>query len=88
MCVCVCVCVRARVCVCVFDACVCVYVCVQAKEDLDRYLHYYQRFHTHAQSRLFAQKQRDAVETRMMALQYVLVCLFGCCVCVRMCVYV
>jgi len=37
----------------------------KAKADLDRYLHYYQRFHNHDQSKRFAEKLRKSTETRM-----------------------
>jgi len=41
----------------------------QAKAELDRYLHYYQRYHNHDQSKKFARRQRDATEKRMNELQ-------------------
>jgi len=36
-----------------------------AKAELDRYLHYYQRYHNHDHAKKFAQKQRDQTEKRM-----------------------
>jgi len=36
-----------------------------AKAELDRYLHYYQRYHNHDQSKKFAEKQRVQTEKRM-----------------------
>lgn len=41
----------------------------QAKAELNRYLHYYQRYHNHDQSRKFAERQRVLAEKRMTALQ-------------------
>lgn len=41
----------------------------EAKADLDRYLHYYQRYHNHDQSKRFAQRQRVKTEERMTNLQ-------------------
>jgi ariadne-1 len=40
-----------------------------AKMDLDRYLHYYQRFFNHGQSKKFAQKQQENTLARMAQLQ-------------------
>jgi ariadne-1 len=36
---------------------------------LDRYLHYYQRFHAHGQAQKFAKKQLAQTEQRMVQLQ-------------------
>ena len=41
----------------------------RAKRELDRYLHYYKRYHAHAQSQQFAVKQLEATERRMVELQ-------------------
>ncbi|CAM9336419.1 unnamed protein product [Chrysoparadoxa australica] len=41
----------------------------KAKAELDRYLHYYQRYHGHQQSQAYAEKQQDATEKRMIELQ-------------------
>jgi len=41
----------------------------KAKRELDRYLHYYQRFHAHQEAQTFAQKQLKETEQRMVALQ-------------------
>lgn len=41
----------------------------RAKVELERYLHYYQRFHGHGQAAKFAATQREAAERRMVALQ-------------------
>lgn len=41
----------------------------EAKAELDRYLHYYQRYHNHDQSKRFAFKQREQTEKRMTELQ-------------------
>lgn len=41
----------------------------EAKAELDRYLHYYQRYHNHDQSKKFARRQRDLTEKRMSELQ-------------------
>lgn len=41
----------------------------QAKRDLDRYLHYYKRFHAHAEAQNFAAKQLRDTEKRMVMLQ-------------------
>jgi ariadne-1 len=41
----------------------------KAKRELDRYLHFYSRFHAHAEAQKFASKQLKATETRMIQLQ-------------------
>ena len=41
----------------------------RAKRELDRYLHYYKRFHGHDQSQAFATKQLESTEKRMVELQ-------------------
>ncbi|CAM9447267.1 unnamed protein product, partial [Phaeothamnion confervicola] len=41
----------------------------RAKAELDRYLHYYQRHHGHAEAQVFAEKQGDSTEKRMVELQ-------------------
>jgi hypothetical protein len=41
----------------------------KAKAELDRYLHYYQRFHGHDQGLKFAAKQREAAEQKMIEQQ-------------------
>ena len=41
----------------------------KAKRELDRYLHYYQRFHAHDQAQKFAKKQLQETEARMIKLQ-------------------
>lgn len=41
----------------------------KAKRELDRYLHYYKRYHNHAQSQGFAKKSLKETEARMVALQ-------------------
>mmetsp|Transcript_4026 Transcript_4026/g.7621 ORF Transcript_4026/g.7621 Transcript_4026/m.7621 type:complete len:552 (+) Transcript_4026:279-1934(+) len=41
----------------------------KAKRELDRYLHYYQRYHAHAQAQKFAKKQLLQTEARMVSLQ-------------------
>jgi ariadne-1 len=41
----------------------------RAKRELDRYLHYYQRFHAHEQAEIFARKQLVETEQRMVKLQ-------------------
>ena len=41
----------------------------KAKRELDRYLHYYKRYHGHDQAQKFATKQLEATEKRMMELQ-------------------
>eukprot|EP01083_Nonionella_stella_P233911 823689_1 len=41
----------------------------KAKADLDRYLFYYQRYHSHDQSRRFAKRQRGVVARRMQELR-------------------
>jgi len=41
----------------------------KAKAELDRYLHYYQRYHNHSQSQKFAQNTMDATERRMHDMQ-------------------
>jgi len=40
----------------------------EAKAELNRYLHYYQRYHNHDQSRRFAERQRIQTEKRMATL--------------------
>jgi len=40
-----------------------------AKAELDRYLHYYQRYHNHDQSKHFAEKQQKITEKRMIEMQ-------------------
>lgn len=41
----------------------------RAKRDLDRYLHYYKRFHAHQEAQNFAKKQLKETESRMVQLQ-------------------
>jgi len=41
----------------------------RAKRELDRYLHYYKRYHNHDQAQTFATKQLEATERRMVELQ-------------------
>ncbi|KAG7396947.1 E3 ubiquitin-protein ligase arih2 [Phytophthora boehmeriae] len=41
----------------------------RAKAELDRYLHYYQRFANHSEAGKFAQRMREGTETRMIELQ-------------------
>eukprot|EP00638_Chattonella_subsalsa_P015431 CAMPEP_0117848098 /NCGR_PEP_ID=MMETSP0949-20121206/20196_1 /TAXON_ID=44440 /ORGANISM="Chattonella subsalsa, Strain CCMP2191" /LENGTH=470 /DNA_ID=CAMNT_0005694849 /DNA_START=125 /DNA_END=1536 /DNA_ORIENTATION=- len=41
----------------------------RAKAELDRYLHYYQRYHGHHQAQKYAEKQQAATEQRMVELQ-------------------
>jgi len=41
----------------------------KAKRELDRYLHYYQRFHAHSEAENFAKKQLKETEQRMVLLQ-------------------
>jgi len=41
----------------------------RAKRELDRYLHYYKRFHAHAEAQKFARKQLKETEARMVLLQ-------------------
>jgi len=41
----------------------------KAKRELDRYLHYYKRYHAHADAQKFASKQLKETEERMMLLQ-------------------
>lgn len=41
----------------------------KAKRDLDRYLHFYKRFHAHQEAQAFAKKQLKETEARMMLLQ-------------------
>lgn len=41
----------------------------QAKRDLDRYLHYYKRFHAHSEAQKFAAKQLRDTDKKMTALQ-------------------
>jgi ariadne-1 len=40
-----------------------------AKRDLERYLHYYQRYHAHEQAQKFAEKQLQETEARMLEVQ-------------------
>jgi ariadne-1 len=41
----------------------------KAKRELDRYLHYYKRFHAHSQAQDFAKKSLKETEQRMVLLQ-------------------
>jgi ariadne-1 len=41
----------------------------RAKAELDRYLHYYQRFANHSEAGKFAQRMREGTESRMVELQ-------------------
>lgn len=41
----------------------------RAKRELDRYLHYYKRYHAHDEAQKFAQKQLKETEARMILLQ-------------------
>jgi ariadne-1 len=41
----------------------------RAKRELDRYLHYYKRFHAHSQAQAFAVKSLKETESRMIQLQ-------------------
>ena len=41
----------------------------KAKRELDRYLHYYKRFHAHSEAQKFAKKQLKETEARMVLLQ-------------------
>mmetsp|Transcript_10859 Transcript_10859/g.15207 ORF Transcript_10859/g.15207 Transcript_10859/m.15207 type:complete len:523 (-) Transcript_10859:58-1626(-) len=41
----------------------------KAKRELDRYLHYYKRYHAHSEAQAFAKKQLRETETRMVLLQ-------------------
>ena len=41
----------------------------KAKRELDRYLHYYQRYHAHHEAQTFAKKQLKETENRMIQLQ-------------------
>mmetsp|Transcript_36092 Transcript_36092/g.51066 ORF Transcript_36092/g.51066 Transcript_36092/m.51066 type:complete len:503 (-) Transcript_36092:263-1771(-) len=41
----------------------------KARRELDRYLHYYKRYHAHAEAQAFAKKQLKETETRMIVLQ-------------------
>lgn len=41
----------------------------EAKRELDRYLHYYQRYHNHDQAKKFAGKHKKQTEKRMRDLQ-------------------
>lgn len=41
----------------------------RAKRELDRYLHYYQRYHAHQEAQGFAKKQLKETENRMVLLQ-------------------
>lgn len=40
-----------------------------AKRELDRYLHYYKRYHAHSEAQKFAKKQLKETESRMVLLQ-------------------
>jgi len=41
----------------------------RAKRELDRYLHYYKRYHAHAEAQTFAKQQLKETEARMVLLQ-------------------
>uniref|UniRef100_A0A7S1YGL0 RBR-type E3 ubiquitin transferase n=1 Tax=Grammatophora oceanica TaxID=210454 RepID=A0A7S1YGL0_9STRA len=41
----------------------------KAKRELDRYLHYYKRYHAHSEAQRFAKKQLKETEARMVLLQ-------------------
>jgi len=41
----------------------------RAKRELDRYLHYYKRYHAHAEAQKFAKRQLKETEARMVLLQ-------------------
>lgn len=41
----------------------------RAKRELDRYLHYYKRYHAHSEAQKFAKKQLKETEARMVLLQ-------------------
>jgi len=41
----------------------------KAKRELDRYLHYYKRYHAHSEAQAFAKKQLKDTEARMILLQ-------------------
>mmetsp|Transcript_29292 Transcript_29292/g.79286 ORF Transcript_29292/g.79286 Transcript_29292/m.79286 type:complete len:514 (+) Transcript_29292:367-1908(+) len=41
----------------------------RAKRELDRYLHYYKRYHAHSEAQNFAKKQLKETESRMVLLQ-------------------
>lgn len=41
----------------------------RAKRELDRYLHYYKRYHAHSEAQKFAKKQLRDTEARMIILQ-------------------
>jgi len=41
----------------------------RAKRELDKYLHYYKRFHAHSEAQKFAKKQLKDTESRMVLLQ-------------------
>jgi ariadne-1 len=41
----------------------------KAKRDLDRYLHYYKRFHAHQEAQMFAKRSLKETEARMVLLQ-------------------
>lgn len=41
----------------------------RAKRELDRYLHYYKRYHAHSEAQKFAKKQLKETESRMVLLQ-------------------
>jgi hypothetical protein len=43
----------------------------KAKQELDRYLHFYQRYHNHNNAQTFAIDQRDNTEKRMVEMQEV-----------------
>lgn len=41
----------------------------RAKAELDRYLHYYQRYHNHHKAQQFAEQQQEQTEKKMIQLQ-------------------
>jgi len=41
----------------------------RAKRELDKYLHYYKRFHAHSEAQKFAKKQLKDTESRMVLIQ-------------------
>jgi len=41
----------------------------KAKRELDRYLHYYKRYHAHSEAQAFAKKQLKETDSRMILLQ-------------------
>ena len=43
----------------------------QAKAELDRFLHYYQRYHNHNQAKMFAERLKISTEARMLQLQVI-----------------